>query len=203
MIGIKGIAKKPITDATAVADDVKRGKIFYNNSGKKIGTYQPSVSSLEQIVRFTVPAGEYPNRYGAKDVKIDGISRNIYESYSILTTGDGKDGSPSVNYSGQIYYYDTSKMLEFKFPTGVNYCSEIKIPHNSVYQYTTIPLELYINVYINIYSRDLFKILGYNNNNSVNIIIDQNSKKILIVSDTSDYGSTKILEDTYIECKFV
>ena len=38
MIGIKGVAKKPILDATAKPEDVASGKIFYNNSGKCIGS---------------------------------------------------------------------------------------------------------------------------------------------------------------------
>lgn len=38
MIGIKGIAKKPILDATANPEDVASGKVFYNNSGKVVGT---------------------------------------------------------------------------------------------------------------------------------------------------------------------
>ena len=38
MIGIKGIAKKPIVDATANPEDVTSGKVFYNNSGKVVGT---------------------------------------------------------------------------------------------------------------------------------------------------------------------
>ena len=39
MIGIRGIAKRPITDATATADDIKSGKIAYNNNGRVVGTH--------------------------------------------------------------------------------------------------------------------------------------------------------------------
>lgn len=45
MIGIKGIAKKPIIDATADAVDVMTGKVCYNNSGKIVGTLNPIISS--------------------------------------------------------------------------------------------------------------------------------------------------------------
>ena len=38
MIGIRGIAKKSITNANANPIDVASGKIFYNNSGKQTGT---------------------------------------------------------------------------------------------------------------------------------------------------------------------
>lgn len=40
MIGIRGIAKKPITDATAVPGDVMSGKTFYGKDGKQTGTLQ-------------------------------------------------------------------------------------------------------------------------------------------------------------------
>lgn len=39
MIGIKGIAKKPITDATATASDIVSGKVAYNNYGRVVGTH--------------------------------------------------------------------------------------------------------------------------------------------------------------------
>ena len=46
MIGIKGIAKKPIIDANAKPEDVASGKIFYNNSGNTL-----------ELIRFIMNKG--------------------------------------------------------------------------------------------------------------------------------------------------
>ena len=46
MIGIKGIAKKPITDATANASDIVYGKIAYGNNGRIVGTHTESGSVI-------------------------------------------------------------------------------------------------------------------------------------------------------------
>lgn len=56
MIGIKGIAKKPITDATANAADVMTGKVCYNNSGKIVGTLSPIISS-QSSYQLSIPKG--------------------------------------------------------------------------------------------------------------------------------------------------
>ena len=56
MIGIKGIAKKPIIDATADASDVMTGKVFYNNSGKIVGTLSPILSS-QASYQLSIPKG--------------------------------------------------------------------------------------------------------------------------------------------------
>ena len=53
MIGIKGIAKKPIIDATANPEDVVSGKVFYNNNGKYEGTLQ--LSEYVKIKSIEVP----------------------------------------------------------------------------------------------------------------------------------------------------
>mgnify|MGYP006910405710 CR=1 FL=1 len=65
MIGIRGIAKKPITDATATADDIVSGKIAYNNNGRVVGTHTCSSNSgntgggsdgTTQTKEFYIPA---------------------------------------------------------------------------------------------------------------------------------------------------
>lgn len=57
MIGIKGVAKKPIIDATAVSSDILSGKVAYNNNGKVIGSISNSTVLKEFVIR--VPAGTY------------------------------------------------------------------------------------------------------------------------------------------------
>lgn len=61
MIGIKGIATKPIIDANANPEDVALGKIFYNNSGKQTGTGMM----------------DYAKSYTVKISTIDGASMKI------------------------------------------------------------------------------------------------------------------------------
>lgn len=50
MIGIKGVAKKPILDATAVSSDIISGKIAYNNTGRIVG----SISDSSVLKEFTI-----------------------------------------------------------------------------------------------------------------------------------------------------
>lgn len=58
MIGIRGIAKKPITDATATANDIVSGKIAYINSGRVVGTHTCSGGGdgPTQTKEFFIPA---------------------------------------------------------------------------------------------------------------------------------------------------
>lgn len=205
MIGIKGIAKKPITDATAVADDVKRGKIFYNNSGKKIGTYRPSVSSLETNVRIPIKKGSYPDSdpYESNNIRVNSLSRTILdhkEGSGILTTGIMDTGSTtSSTYWDSVRYNPDTLILEYNYPQNTTYCTEIKIPHSSKYPYTTIPLDLYINISITHNSSDLFNFYGEGDRIPVKILVLQSRKKILIVGE----GNMTITADSYIDCKFI
>lgn len=50
MIGIKGVAKKPILDATAVSSDIISGKIAYNNTGRIVG----SISDSSVLKEFAI-----------------------------------------------------------------------------------------------------------------------------------------------------
>lgn len=208
MIGIRGIAKKPIIDATAGTGDVKRGKIFYNNSGRKIGTYQPSVSSLETNVRISIKKGSYPNpsSYASNSTRINSLSRTILdytEGIGILTTGIMNTGNPTTStYWDVINYNPDGIILEYNYPRNTTYCTEIKIPHSSEYPYTTIPLELYVNVSITHFSSDLFNFYGGDSRTPVKILVLQSKKKILIVGDGSE-EDMHITADSYIDCKFI
>ena len=66
MIGIKGVAKKPIIDATANSENVMSGKVFYNNSGKRTGTLRSSDVLTSQI--YTFPEGTYDTKSYTNDV---------------------------------------------------------------------------------------------------------------------------------------
>lgn len=57
MIGIKGVAKKPIIDATANPEDVSSGKIFYNNNGRCTGTMGSDMVLHKSSI--TIPSNSY------------------------------------------------------------------------------------------------------------------------------------------------
>lgn len=77
MIGIKGIAKKPITDATATTENVLSKKIFYNNSGKQTGTMSQSLILSKYSI--TIPSGNYTS-------STNNCSSHIYNKGSFLRT---------------------------------------------------------------------------------------------------------------------
>ena len=85
MIGIKGVAKKPVTDATATSDDVSNGKIFYNNDGRQVGS--SSGMSLLKSYRITMDLGTL---VGSSPIK--------YEDSYLATTSSIK-GNNSINIS--------------------------------------------------------------------------------------------------------
>lgn len=59
MIGIKGVAKKPITDATAVSSDIISGKVAYNNTGRVVGSI--TNSSVLKEFNIHIEKGTYTN----------------------------------------------------------------------------------------------------------------------------------------------
>lgn len=87
MIGIKGIAKKPIVDATAKPIDVQKGKVFYNNSGKQSGEFPIAINfSYELQVKITQRGttqinGSYGRIYSDKQ----------YEGYSHFNYAESED----------------------------------------------------------------------------------------------------------------
>lgn len=74
MIGIKGIAKKPIVDATATSEDVKSGKVYYNNNGRSVGSLSSDLVYKTQS--FTITAGSHPYEQSteAADITYGGCS---------------------------------------------------------------------------------------------------------------------------------
>lgn len=97
MIGIKGIAKKPIIDATANPEDVASGKIFYNNSGKTVGT---SKSILKEFT-VTVPSGTYTST--TTQTTYTCLKGNlafcaVYEKYDVLSISSFYDRTVPEEY---------------------------------------------------------------------------------------------------------
>ena len=79
MIGIKGIAKKPIIDATASSEDVISGKVFYNNHGKQEGIISKDLCYKE--ITIYIPKNKYSSytKVEAYELSSDvGSSDNIY-----------------------------------------------------------------------------------------------------------------------------
>lgn len=76
MIGIKGIAKKPITDATAIAENIVSGKVAYNNNGRIVGSLNES--SVLYTRTITIPKGVY-NDLQYSSVKVHEYAGSLYE----------------------------------------------------------------------------------------------------------------------------
>lgn len=118
MIGIKGIAKKPIIDATANPENVMSGKVFYNNSGKRSGTLRSSDILTSKI--YTFAQGTYET----------GTSKgNIYYTYSSSNDGNLPNGlcvedsvsTESIRYVGDLCFnvnIEISKILYYTFGTN-------------------------------------------------------------------------------------
>lgn len=84
MIGIKGIAKKPITDATANASDIVYGKIAYGNNGRIVGTHTESGSVITDATA------------AASDIVSGKVAYNNYGRVvgtHICSSGGGSTGS--------------------------------------------------------------------------------------------------------------
>ena len=81
-----------ITDATAAPEDVKSGKIFYNNSGRQEGTISSDLC-YKQIV-FTLPKGTYGYSYEtmtSTSTPDESYGYAITNSLNIITDCNTKD----------------------------------------------------------------------------------------------------------------
>lgn len=87
---IKGSNGKIIKDATMVANDLKSGKVGYNNKGRVVGTFNPSLSNIPtktQIITFDPPTGNY---YDENKYTIDNIISKEYLHYTISGNGTNR-----------------------------------------------------------------------------------------------------------------
>lgn len=104
MISVKGVAKKPITDATANPENVLASKIFYNNNGYQVGTL--SKNSVESILKVTVPAGSYTERIYLADTewssKLTIPSNTLYVKHTMDLYGSDTVNNISQNFSADI-----------------------------------------------------------------------------------------------------
>lgn len=139
MIGIKGVAKKPITDATANPENVLASKIFYNNNGYQVGTL--SKNSVESILKVTVPAGSYNERIYLADnewfSKLTVPSNTLYLSHTMDTYGTDTVENISRNFSasGSICLYDN---LYVNLSGDYNYMAKLLYLDLSAYNISEI-----------------------------------------------------------------
>lgn len=142
MISIKGIAKKPITDATASSDDVGFNKVFYNNNGRQVGSskyipskkYQLSVSASDVSATTSIKVN-YVYMYSSNHMS------GVFELYS-----DSDYGSGTTTFIDPLYLYNYTELGKSFFPIkSIN----VDIPPNL---YTTINLGVStynLRIYVN------------------------------------------------------
>ena len=118
MIGIKGIAKKPITDATASSNDVIAGKVFYNNDGRIVGDLgKDSILYKRSII---IPAATYTSK--SSSIKINrrtGILQDI-TLYAYATPLSVYDYTYNITSDSMTtgYHYHGSDKLEVILQEG-------------------------------------------------------------------------------------
>ena len=102
-IRIFGSGGGVITDATATPEDVKTGKVFYNNNGHQTGT--ATFRSTKQTI-YTVKAGEisHTGGYTGRPFYVDParIDDTYYLLYGNLKTSSMRGASPLYHLSVDI-----------------------------------------------------------------------------------------------------
>ena len=117
MIGIKGVAKKPITDATATTADVKSGKVFYNNQGKCSGTLPSELCYKEITMNLSSGNHSYDTIGNVWEVNFTS-STVLSTGVTLLSSCDRGAG----NSNGYNYSQFTETYLETNIPvTNVAY----------------------------------------------------------------------------------
>lgn len=140
MIGIKGIAKKPIIDATASSEDVISGKVFYNNHGKQEGAISKDLCYKE--ITIYIPKNKYSSYTEVEACDLDsdvGSSDNVYLPNGINIVRNCRLQSNNRGYSYQKILdhsvdlnIDLSNVAYFVL-NGVKYAFASKMTENSYY----------------------------------------------------------------------
>lgn len=146
MISVKGVAKKPITDATAIAENIVSGKIAYNNDGRIVGTL--SESSVLYKRTITIPKGTYrSHQTSVKVYKEAGQLLNVSNAYTMkdmyaeIGASIETISSDSMT-SGYNYWRTWVYLVEGNFvdrtdlePVGVSYIDWNGTLKNLIYSY--------------------------------------------------------------------
>lgn len=141
----------PHTDATAIPEDVKKGKVFYNNSGRQIGNLEGITLNLLKAIYGNVKTHVFNKNNGVGteygDVHYDIVfNENMevtnFNSYGYLYTQGYQRATPKIN--GKIVALEwNGKMILIPSnlyswsSDGETDTTEFSFPKFSIFQYTS------------------------------------------------------------------
>lgn len=209
MIGIRGVTKKPITDATASPNDVREGMIFYNNSGRSIGTFHPLWKDVTPVIatyNFPPVSNHTPFKDGTSIDFDDIFEKFTIDGYTLTQSPYGEIGEkgiiiPRGGYSLDPSLIEENVLAQYNFPSNVSTCigMDAMISGQTYYCEISLSCSACFNV-----TRTKNSYTEITDGNTVGVLVSNNSKKIymFVPSVTSNVVTKKVSVDTDIPFKF-
>lgn len=142
------IVEKPITDATAVPSDVAKGKVFYNNNGRQVGS-----GNVYTEKNFTISVNDKSSNTDIGTLPKFNSSNDIL--LWLYADSDGGSGDSTVPSAHQIYYTDIYNLSEIPKEIWIEFKNK-KYPIYGDGYYINIAYHVQLSTYGG-YSRSLVR----------------------------------------------